>query len=227
MKKNPAVFFVLFFVSVLAAFPQGRFLRRGQTGIGLAGAYVASSDANGFTGTAGVALGGMFDFSLGVGHAAISGTELADLEATSLEPELTIHIVKQNSSNSPVSLSFSVGYAQDKYSSPDLDAVGFTMRAGSFMLGAAVYRDVPLGRRLYLQPFAGSSFAGTKLKITNDLGETRSGKEDVWSFSAGLPVVYGFSDRTLLVLEPSLVTNKNATTFAASLSLVYVLKTGK
>ena len=227
MKRAFVAFFALFGLSALAAFPQSSFLKKGQTGIGLTGAYITSSSATGFTGTAGFGLGGVFDLSFGVGRADVDDLPLADLEAKTFEPQLTVYVLKQNSSTSPLSLSFSAGYARDDYSSPDLDEVGFTMWSESFLIGATVYRDVPLGPKLYLQPFVGGGFANTTLKVRNADGLTGRNQDDVWSLSAGLPLVYGVSGRALLVLEPGLVTNKNATTFTAALSLVYIVKAGK
>jgi hypothetical protein len=227
MKKAPAAFLAVFFIPVVAGFPQSSFLKKGQSGIGLTGAYVTSSSATGFTGTAGFGLGGVFDLSIGVGRAAVDDSPLADLEAKTFEPQITVHALKQNSSTSWLSLSFSAGYARDNYSSPDLDAVSFTMWSESFLIGATIYRDVPLGSKLYLQPFVGGGFANTTLKIRNADGLTARNQDDVWSLSAGLPLVYGFSGRALLVVEPGLVTNKNATTFTAALSLVYIVKAGK
>lgn len=225
MKKTSGAFLVLFCFAASAAFAQGNFLKRGQSGFGLAGAYATNSQANGFSGTAGVSLGGAFDFSLGVGHATFPGAEIADLEATTFEPGLTVHVIKQNSSTSPVSLAFSIGYAHETYSSPDLDAADITMRTDSYMLGVTVYRDVPLGRRLYLQPVLTGGYRNDSFKVTIGGGQTGTAEDDVWSLRVGLPLVYGLSERALLVLDPGLATDKNNTTFTAALSLVYIFKT--
>jgi hypothetical protein len=52
-------------------------------------------------------------------------------------------------------------------------------------------------------------------------GATWSDKDGLAAFLVGLPVVYSFSERALLVLEPGLTFDKDATTFTISLGLVY------
>jgi hypothetical protein len=225
MKRTLAAFFALFCLSALAAFAQGNFLKKGQSGFGLTGAYSSSSSIQGFTGIAGISFGGTFDLSLGVERAAVDATGLADLKATAIAPQLTFHIIKQNSARSPVSVAFSIGYGYNKYSSPDLDAVSYTMWDQVFSIGVMLYRDVPLSEKIYLQPLIGGGYTNSSLKLKNAEGLTLSNEDYAWSFSAGLPVVYGISDRTLLVLEPGLITDKNATTFIVSLGFVHIFNT--
>jgi hypothetical protein len=223
MKRASAVFSALFLLSASAAFPQGNFLKKGQSGLGLNGAYVTNSSASGYSGTAGVALGGIFDLSFGAGHAVFDSVEFGDLTSNFLKPELRAHVIKQNSSTSPVSLSLSIGYAKDDFASPELEPADIgAMRTSSFILGATVYRDVPLSGRLYLQPYVGVSHTSTTFKVTvESTGATWSDKDGLAAFLVGLPVVYSFSERALLVLEPGLTFDKDATTFAVSLGLVY------
>jgi hypothetical protein len=223
MRKAPAVFVALFCVSTLTVFAQGNFLKRGQSGLGLSGAFITNSDAAGFTGTAVVALGGFFDLGFGVGRAAYDASqELADLKATTLSPELRAHLIKQNSSKSPVSLTVSFGHSRDNFSSPDLDAVGYTFKANSLILGATLYRDVRLFRRVMVQPAVGLTHTSTTFKLINDLGQSLSDKDTLVSFQLGLPFVYECSWRTLVVIQPGLTLNKDQTTFAVSVGLVYV-----
>ncbi|MGZ5497980.1 MAG: hypothetical protein ACXWHI_04600 [Candidatus Aminicenantales bacterium] len=225
MKRSLTVACALFFLSALLAFPQSSFLKRGQSGFGLSGTYATSSGASGWSGTAAVGLGGVFDLSLSVGQASYDpvSSGFNDLASTSIMPEITAHVIKQNSSRSPVSLSISAGFARDNYSSPDLDAESFTMWANTILVGGTVYRDVPVVAGLYLQPYAGVGYASTTLKIRNADGLTISGKHNLASFGIGLPVVYGVSGRALLVLRPGLTFDKDNTTFAISLGLVVAL----
>jgi hypothetical protein len=211
-------------VSAVAAFPQGNFLKKGQYGLGLSGAFVTNSDATGLVGTPSVALGGLFDIAFGVGRATYEDApDLTDLRATSLSPELRAHIIKQNSSKSPVSVSVSVGHSRDNFSSPDLDAAGLRFKANSLNLGATVARDVRLWGQAFLQPYAGLGHTSTTFKLTNELGQTLSDKDGIATFSFGLPFVYAFSPKALIVLQPGLILNKDATTFSATLGFVYVL----
>jgi len=223
MKRASAVFTALFLLSAPAAFSQGNFLKRGQYGLGLSGAYVTNSSASGYSGTLGVTLGGIFDLSFGAGHAVFDSAEFGDLTSNSLGPELRAHVIKQNSSKSPVSLSLSLGFAKDDFASPELEPAGFgAMWTNSFILGATVYRDIPLSGKLYVQPYVGVSHTSSTFKVTVlSTGVTWSDKDGQAAFLIGLPVVYGFSERTLLVLQPGLTFNKDATTFAVSLGLVY------
>jgi hypothetical protein len=222
MRKAPAVFVALFCASTLAAFAQGNFLKKGQSGLGLNGAFITNSDASGIMGTAVVALGGIFDLGFGVGRAAYDDSQvLADLKATTLSPELRAHVIKQNSSKSPVSLSLSIGHSRDNFSSPDLDAVGYTFKANSLVVGATVYRDVRLSRRALIQPAVGLTHTSTTFKLTDNLGQTLSDKGGIVTFQVGLPLVYTFSWRTLVVLQPGLTLNKDTTAFAVSIGLVY------
>jgi hypothetical protein len=224
MRKMPAVLAAMVLISAAAAFPQGNFLKTGQYGLGLSGAFVVSSDASGPVGTPSVALGGLFDLAFGVGRARYDDTvELTGLRATSLSPELRAHIIKQNSSRSPVSVSVSVGHSRDNFSSPDLDAGGLRFRANSLILGATVARDVRLSGRAFLQPYAGLGHASTTFKLTNELGQTLSDKDGLATFSFGLPLVYQFSPKALAVLQPGLILSKDTTTFTAAIGLVYVL----
>jgi hypothetical protein len=221
MRRAPVVFTALFLLSAAAAFPQGNFLKKGQYGLGLSGAYVTNSSASGFSGTLGVALGGIFDLSFGAGHAAFDSADYGDLTSNSLSPELRAHVIKQNSSKSPVSLSISVGYAKDHFSSPDLDVLNWVIWTNSFILEATVYRDVPLSGKLFLQPYVGIGHTSSTFKLTDENGLTWSDKDGMVSFNVGLPLVYGLSWRTMLVLQPGLTFDKDATTFAVSLGLVY------
>ena len=167
MKRASAVFTALFLLSASAAFSQGNFLKKGQYGLGLSGAYATNSSASGYSGTVGVALGGIFDLSFGAGHAAFDTSEYGDLTSNSLAPELRAHVIKQNSSKSPVSLSLSIGYAKDDFASPELEPAGIgAMWMNSFILGATVYRDVPLSGKLYLQPYVGVSHTSSTFKLT-------------------------------------------------------------
>lgn len=225
MKRSLSVSCALFFLSALAAFPQSSFLKKGQSGFGLSGAFATSSGASGWSGTAAAGLGGVYDLSLSVGRPSYDplSSGFNDLTSTSIMPEITAHVIKQNSSRSPVSLSISAGYARDNYSSPDLDVEGFTMWADTILVGGTVYRDVPVAAGLILQPYAGVGYAGTSLKIRNADGLTISGKHDLASFGIGLPIAYGVSEKTLIVLRPGLTFDKDNTTFAISLGLVVAL----
>ncbi|MCX6574556.1 MAG: hypothetical protein NTX99_11280 [Candidatus Aminicenantes bacterium] len=223
MKRASAVFTALFLLSASAAFSQGNFLKKGQYGLGLSGAYATNSSASGFSGTAVVTLGGIFDLSFGAGHAVFDTAEFGDLTSNFLTPELRAHVIKQNSSKSPVSLSLSFGFAKDDFASPELEPAGIgAMWANSFVLGATVYRDVPLSGKLSLQPYVGVSHTSSTFKLTViSTGVTWSDKDGMAAFLVGLPVVYSFSERALLVLQPGLTFDKDATTFAVSLGLVY------
>lgn len=225
MKRNLSVFCGLLFLSALVAFPQSSFLKKGQNGIGLSGAFATSRAASGWSGTAAVSLGGIYDLTFSVGHASYDPVRSGfnDLTSTSFAPQVTAHVIKQNSSRSPVSLSVSAGYARDNYSSPDLDAVDFDMRSNTIMVGATLYRDVPLFAGFSLQPYAGGGYTSTTMKISNAEGLTVSDKHDLFSFGVGVPVVWGVTDKALLVLQPGLTFNKDATTFAISVGLVVVL----
>ena len=158
MKKTatPAAFAGLFFLCALAAFPQSGFLQKGQYAVGLTGAYATNNAAHGFTGAFGFGLGGIFDLSMSAGRVTYDDAgEFSELAATSWSPQLAAHIIKQNSSKSPISVSVAVGYVRDSFSSPDLDAIDFTMWANTVTFGATVYRDVRLSGAAYLQPYAG------------------------------------------------------------------------
>ncbi|MGZ5479565.1 MAG: hypothetical protein ACXWGZ_08215, partial [Candidatus Aminicenantales bacterium] len=152
MKRSLSVACVLFFLSALLAFPQSSFLKKGQSGFGLFGAYATNNGASGWSGTAAAGLGGVYDLSLSVGRLSYDpvSSGFNDLTSTSIMPEITAHVIKQNSSKSPVSLSISVGYARDNYSSPDLDVENFVMWANTILVGGKIYRDVPVVAGLYL-----------------------------------------------------------------------------
>jgi len=228
MTKKPIALVAVLVLSAPLAFSQGSYLKKGQTGFGLSGSYAANGAAHGFSGTAGAALGGIFDLAFSMGRAAYkpgSSLDFLDLEATSLVPEIRGHIIKQNSSASPVSVTISAGYARDSFSSPDLDAEGLEMWANSLLLGATVYRDVPLLNGLYLQPSAGISYTSTSVKFRDETGATLSGDDSLVSFGLGLPLVYAVSERALLVAVPSLTLDKDHTTFGVSVGLVYALST--
>jgi hypothetical protein len=226
MKKASAVFFALFFLGRLAALPQSGVLKRGQYGLGLSGAYATNSGASGFTGTAGVALGGIFDLSFSAGQAKYKpgASEFSDLKTTSYGPELQAHVIKQNSSRAPLSLALSIGYTRDHFSSPDLDTEQLRMWANTFYVGATVYRDVRLSRSAYLQPYAGITYVNTSFKIGDAAGLTLSNEDNMAAFSLGLPLVYSLSEMTLLVVQPGLTFDKDTTTFAVSIGLVRILK---
>jgi hypothetical protein len=222
MKKALVLFVGLFVLSAPAAFPQGNFLKKGQSGLGFSGAYAVNSSASGITGTASVALGGIFDLAFGLGWADYGSEDLPGLRATTLSPELRAHVIKQNSSRSPISLSLSVGHARDNFRSPDLDEAGYTYKANSLFVGATVSRDVRLSAKAFVQPYVGLTHTSTTYTLIDDLGRMFSDKGGIASFTAGLPLVYAFSWRTLLVVQPGLTLNKDATTFAVSLGLVSV-----
>lgn len=214
--------FVIVMGGAAAARAQSSYLKRGQYGIGLSGVYATNSGASGFSGTAGVGLAGIFDLSLSLGGAKYEpgSLQLPSLKATSIATGLRAHVIKQNSSRSPVSLAVAVGYARDNFRSPDLAAAGLDMWANTVEVGGTVYRDVRLARRAYLQPFAGISYEATTLKLQNAAGLTVSSKDDLASINAGLPLVYDLSQRALVVVEPALRVNRDTTTFSVSAGLV-------
>jgi len=163
-------------------------------------------------------------FSMGrVTYKPGSSLDFLDLKATSYVPEIRGHIIKQNSSDSPVSVTVSAGYARDNFSSPDLDLEGLEMWANSLLLGATVYRDVPLLKGFYLQPSAGISYTSTSVKFRDENGATLSGDDSLVSFGLGLPLVYAVSEKAFLVAVPLLTLDKDNTTFGISVGLVYVL----
>jgi hypothetical protein len=223
MKRSPFIFLAVFFVSALTAFPQGSYLKRGQYGLGLSGVYVSNSDVSGFSGTAGISLGGLFDLTFSTGRATYAIAEFSSLKSTTFAPGITAYVVKQEASKSPVTLSISAGYAMDDFSSPDLDEGALTMRSKSFIVGAAVYRDVRLFRAAYLQPYAGLTYTDTTSKLSNAAGVTFRSTDNQLTFEFGLPFVYElFSDVTMVVVQPSLGFDKNIT-FAFSVGLVFAL----
>jgi hypothetical protein len=227
---NPALFLpVLVALTSAVAFPQSSILKKGQSGLGLTGAYAANSGVSGLMGTAGVSLGGIFDVSFSLAGAKFKPgqNEFSDLRSTALSPQFTAHVIKQNSSRSPVSVAVSIGYARDNYRSPDLAAAELNAYANSFAVGGTVYRDVRLSGRLYLQPYAGLTHTSSTLKITDAIGITLSSHDTLVSFRTGLPVVYGLSEKAWIVVEPGLTFDKDHTTFAVSAGLVLALNRPK
>lgn len=226
--RSSAAFAGLFFLSALAAFPQGSFLKKGQYGLGLTGAFSSNSAVHGFSGALGVGLGGIFDLSIAAGHGTYDDPgEFSELSTTTLAPQLTAHVIKQNSSKSPVSVSISVGYARDNFGSPDLDIVDYKMWANTFLIGGTVYRDVRISDAAYLQPYVGIGYSGTTLKISDPSHYTISADDTLVSLGIGLPVVYGLGPKALLVVQPGLTFDMEQgghTTFALSAGLVYLLK---
>ena len=223
MKKTVPVFFALFLLSALLAFPQSSFLKTGQTGFGTSGAYTTNKDASGFSGTAGVALSGIFDLSLSVGRPSYGSDTYADLKATSIVSEIRAYIIKQNSGKAPVTASISVGYSSDKFSSPDFEADSLVMRAHSMLMGGTVSRDVPLSAKVYIQPYAGISYVNSTLKISDPSGLTLGSTDGMVSLNLGVPLVYGLSERTMAVLQPAVSLDKNNVTFAVSAGLIIAL----
>ncbi len=230
MKTRLALFPALFFLAVLAAYPQSSFLKTGQTGFGISGAFIRNSDASGFSGTAGAALSGIFDLSLSVGRASYDPGafgEVVDLKATSIATELRAYFVKQNSSTSPVTASISVGYANDRFSSPDFVLTSIIMRAQSLILGGTVSRDVPVFAKAYIQPFFGLGYTNTTLKLSDPSGLTLSTTDGVVGLNFGVPLVYGLSEKALVVFQPGLglglAKGKDITTFSVSLGLIIAL----
>jgi len=223
MKRSPFIFLAVFFASALTAFSQGSYLKRGQYGLGLSGVYVSNSEVSGFSGTAGVSLGGLFDLTFSTGRATYDIAEFSSLKSTTFAPGITAYVIKQEATKSPVTLSISAGYAKDEYSSPDLDEGALTMRTKSVIVGAAVHRDVRLFRAAYLQPYAGLSYTDTKMELANAAGLTFSSRDNQFTFEFGVPFVYElFSDVAMVVAQPSLGFDKNIT-FAVSVGLVFAL----
>lgn len=228
MRKTSVVFIGLFFLSALAAFAQSSFLKAGQYGLGLTGAYAANSAAHGFSGALGIGLGGIFDLSFSAGHATYTDTgEFTELSAASFTSQITAHVLKQNSSKSPISVAVTVGHARDNFLSPDLDLIDFKMWESTLMFGGTVYRDVRLSGAAYLQPYAGISYSNTRLKLEDPSGYAVSSEDTLTSFAAGVPVVYGLAPKALLVVQPGLTRDLKKgghTTFVVSAGLVYILK---
>jgi hypothetical protein len=225
MKKAPAVFFALFVLSAMFAFPQGSFLKPGQHGLGVSGALSTNSNVSGVSGTFTYTLAGIFDFSVSLGHAAYGASSaVTDLKANSFVPEIRAYVLKQNSGRSPVTLSVSFGWARNNYSSPDLVEGGLDMWDKSLILGAAVHRDVPLSKKAYIQPFIGVTHASTTLKVKDTTTLlTLTTTATVAALNLGVPLVYGLSDKAILFVQPGVSFDKNATTFSISAGLVYAL----
>lgn len=217
-----AMFPVLFALTSAVAFPQSSILKKGQSGLGVTGAYAANSGASGLMGTAGVSLGGIFDVSFALAGARFKAgqSEFTDLRSTTLSPQFTAHVIKQNSSRSPVSVAISIGYARDNFRSPDLTSAGLDMWANSFAVGGTVYRDVRLSGRIFLQPYAGITHTSSTFKIMDARGLTLSSHDTLVTFRTGLPLVCGLSERAWVVVEPGLTFDKDHTTFAVSAGLV-------
>lgn len=228
IRRSAIAFTTVFFLSALAAFPQGNFLKKGQYGLGLTGSYSTNNAVHGLSGAVGIGLGGLFDLSLAAGRATYDDPgEFSELATTTLAPQLTAHIIKQNSSKSPVSVSIGVGYARDDFSSPDLEIVDYKMWANTFLIGGTVYRDVRLSKAAYLQPSVGIVYSSTTLKIADPSRYTVSADDTLVSLGLGVPVVYALSPKAWLVVQPGLtfdLENGGHTTFALSAGLVYLLK---
>jgi hypothetical protein len=229
MKKMPLAFFSLFVLSAMFAFPQGSFLKPGQHGLGVSGALSTNSDFSGVSGTFTYTAAGIFDFSFSLGHAAYgASSSVADLKANSYVPEIRAYVLKQNSGRSPVTLSVSLGWVRNNYSSPDLDEGSLEMWDKSLLLGAAVHRDVPLFKKAYIQPFVGVTHASTKLTVTDTTTGLASATTDAMlALNLGVPLVYGLSDKAMLIVQPGVSFDKNNTTFSISAGLVYALSKPK
>ncbi|MBN2266026.1 MAG: hypothetical protein JW775_09455 [Candidatus Aminicenantes bacterium] len=224
MKQALAVIFASLVLAVGTAFPQGNFLKRDQYAFGLSGAYATNAGARGLSGTAGIALGGVFDLVLSAGRATYDSSEFADLEGTSLVGLLRGHVIKQNASRSPVSLAVSVGYGRDSFSTPTLGAINVTMYSKTLLVGGTVYRDVPLFARAYIQPSAGLGYTNTTLKFRDETsGLVLETTDGMLSYEFSLPIVYAFSGRALFVVQPGLSLNKDTTTFSISAGLVFIV----
>jgi len=229
MKKMPLAFFSLFLVSAMFVFPQGSFLKPGQHGLGVSGAFSTNADLSGVAGTLTYTLAGIFDFSFSLGRASYDAdSALADLKQTSIVPEVRAYIVKQNSGRSPITASVSIGWDRDNYSSPDLTAESFDMWARTLLLGAAVYRDIPVFQKAYIQPFVGITHLSTTLKVTDTTtGLTVTTTDAMIALNLGVPLVYGLSDKAILIVQPGVSFDKNNTTLSISAGLVYALSKAK
>ncbi len=223
MKRTLPAFFILFLSSALLAFSQGNFLKTGQSGLGVSGALSTNPDVSGFSGTAGFALAGVFDLGLSVGKATYDAVTFGDLKSTSLVTEIRAYVARQNMSKSPITLSVSVGYASERFSSPDFEPDNLTMRSHSLLVGATVYRDFPLVRKAFVQPYIGVGYASTTTKVSDPTGLTLSSTEGLVALNLGVPLVYSLSARTMAVLQPGVALDKNNVTFAISLGLIVAL----
>jgi len=213
---------LLFFLTSLIilvnwAYPQGNFLKKGQNGLLGSAVFMSNSDATSLGGAFGFSFSGIFDVSLSYAGVKYDESEYGNMTAKALMPSVAFHPIKQNSSDAPVSISIFASYEHDNFSSDLLDFYSIEQKASAISGGGAVYRDIQISNHSYLQPFGAVTYVSTKI-TTSYIGHSTKNTDTRTVFRIGSSIVFVLTNNADLIITPSVLFDKDYTTFAISLS---------
>jgi hypothetical protein len=227
MKKKMLFYLVVSTIFLSSfAFSQGEYLSRGTNGFVMNAGFSSNDDATSVGASAGYSMKGIFDFGFSFSNVSFdqkfydSEEEPQDVSATAISPYITVHAIKQDSQNFPLSVALSAAYEIDSYSSNALDDLGLDLSANAWIFGGSLYSDFKMTPSFILQPYGGISYITIKSKFEDDAGNSIEDDESTTAFRFGASFIFKRSEKTTFVLTPGVSVTKDNTTIGLTASLV-------
>jgi hypothetical protein len=212
----------IYLISCRVAFPQGAYLERGKNGFDISASYLSSKSASGIGGYVGYSISGIFDIN--VSFARFSLDQKLDGDDVSVfvfSPGVTLHIIKQDSIGTPISIALSADYERDSYSSTTLDKIRLTVTGEYFSLGVSTYGNVYLSPISYIQPFAGVTYVFGTLEEKDSYGISKSSGYNTRIFHLSVGFVFKTSPTTIFHIRPGIGIDENNTSFSITAGFVF------
>ncbi len=214
----------LFLVTILmipfAAFSQGEYLEKRQSGLGFTAGFSTNKDANAIGAGIGYSFNGIFDIGFSFARSTSEGRP--EESASNISPSVNICLFKQNK-YLPISISMGASYVKGSYSSDILDKYDLEMSSSGFVVGSKIFGKVKVFKNLFVMPLFGISYYSLTLKLEDEDGNSEKDDDSTIQINLGLPIIFDMKNinlKNLLIISPGISINEDYNTFFVDLTFV-------
>lgn len=197
----------------VSAHGQSMYLENGENGGYIGASYFNEDDIWGIAGDFGYSIRGTFNLGFILKRSTLDD---GDLTYTSITLFEGLSVLKPNS-NSPLGISFIVGYESGSFSNDVLDQPGWDMTASGFSFGGKVYVRVVSDSGVEFYPYLGITHVTSKVEIEDFLGNYESEDSDTTPIQIGGSMLMNRS----LILGAGVSVSDEVNTISASAGLLF------
>jgi hypothetical protein len=230
MRLLHTIYCILFllFGSSFACYSQSMYLNDGQSGIGGGLGYSADKNNSTISFDAGYSIVGRVD--LGIGYASTSPSSPPPgytVSSSILSPNISVFVVRQDSTEDGASICFSLGYVSASGSSVPLQPINSSsaISGTGYSIGGMFTKRHLLTQSLELIPSLAIQYSELKMKTTKGYWIGGAGNKSSTGFIGGVSLAYS---RQLAITPQVYYSNaSNESVFGFGLSLVGIVITAE
>ncbi|HUI28867.1 MAG TPA: hypothetical protein VLX91_01530 [Candidatus Acidoferrales bacterium] len=209
---------ILMILLPAAAFSQGQFLNKGESGFGVDAAYTSNKDASGFGGSMVYSIKGIIDIEASFSQVSLN-QQPYKVSGFAVSPHITAYM-KTHSSANRLFGSISMAYETDWYSSDGSGFYPMPVSGSNYSFGFSVSADLYSRAAVYCQPSLGVVYFFGKSETAGYFSRETIGTQGI-VFSGGISVVFKTSRMNSFAIGPAVAVYKALTSFSISAAFVF------